>query len=618
MNMIAGPTRQGTGVFRRIDLVRHTGPAIFLGGMTAWILGVTISNMGFARAPAQTLSFALAMSVTALPTHWVVARHRVNARIITLACLLAAGVWTILLPFVSLGLHPVVLAGMGAVTGAAVVVGLLQLRMLAMEASLGRVMGTTAFCAVAISWLIRPAMTGDAALWPLIQRVTPLLISAVALSSFREVPRSDGSPPPLSVVGRQVTVVTLVGLAGALAATLSPATQGGPVGVAACMVGFVLAGLLLDAGQETICIAMGTGAAVLSRLASPSVASAFTGLTEGLLMAFPAYVAMVHLRRESVVLLVVGLQAAVWTAWTSWPQAPVLDTPLITALLTLLSLGVAEAPRPSPERDAPAAVPAHAAAANSPAVPPLLSAGPAAQEESAPAPSATAADVLKLFYGTILTPRELQIGQFAVLGVSSRDIAAQLYLSESTVKTHLKSLYRKTEAANRNDLYRRLTAAASVETSEKRLASNHPTLQPRDGVTGLLTRQAFDLMAAERLMLEQASERPAAILFISLRQDPSTTPEQRAQSLGVVAGILQSSLRAMDLLFQYSETAFVAILPSSDDHGALLAGQRLAHRVRAWAGSRPFAPVVAVGSASTVEGLQTVGALLAEAEKRMA
>lgn len=82
--------------------------------------------------------------------------------------------------------------------------------------------------------------------------------------------------------------------------------------------------------------------------------------------------------------------------------------------------------------------------------------------ETEPAAAAPAAgiqpvtDLLAESFGDRLSHRELEVGQLAVLGVATRDIAQQLYLSENTVKTHLKSLYRKTGAINRNDLYRRL------------------------------------------------------------------------------------------------------------------------------------------------------------------
>lgn len=81
--------------------------------------------------------------------------------------------------------------------------------------------------------------------------------------------------------------------------------------------------------------------------------------------------------------------------------------------------------------------------------------------QSTPASRSAVPELLTERYGGLLSNRELEVAQLAVLGVSTRDIAQQLDLSENTVKTHLKNIYRKTESANRNDLYRKLVEDAS-------------------------------------------------------------------------------------------------------------------------------------------------------------
>lgn len=48
-----------------------------------------------------------------------------------------------------------------------------------------------------------------------------------------------------------------------------------------------------------------------------------------------------------------------------------------------------------------------------------------------------------------LTARELELVALAVQGLSARDIAEQLYLSESTVKSHFTSIYRKLRVSDR-------------------------------------------------------------------------------------------------------------------------------------------------------------------------
>ncbi len=48
-----------------------------------------------------------------------------------------------------------------------------------------------------------------------------------------------------------------------------------------------------------------------------------------------------------------------------------------------------------------------------------------------------------------LTPRELEILSVLAHGMADREIATRLYLSEATVKTHLKAIYRKLGVRNR-------------------------------------------------------------------------------------------------------------------------------------------------------------------------
>lgn len=50
-----------------------------------------------------------------------------------------------------------------------------------------------------------------------------------------------------------------------------------------------------------------------------------------------------------------------------------------------------------------------------------------------------------------LSHREKQILSLVVLGMTNREIAAQLFLAESTVKTHLSSAFRKIDARSRSE-----------------------------------------------------------------------------------------------------------------------------------------------------------------------
>lgn len=58
----------------------------------------------------------------------------------------------------------------------------------------------------------------------------------------------------------------------------------------------------------------------------------------------------------------------------------------------------------------------------------------------------------------LLSPREIEIARWLAAGYSRRDIADRLYISELTVKTHIRNIYRKLEITSRVELVRTLDA----------------------------------------------------------------------------------------------------------------------------------------------------------------
>ena len=51
-----------------------------------------------------------------------------------------------------------------------------------------------------------------------------------------------------------------------------------------------------------------------------------------------------------------------------------------------------------------------------------------------------------------LTPRELEVARFIAIGATNQEIAQQLFISESTVKTHLTSIFNRLNLKNRSQL----------------------------------------------------------------------------------------------------------------------------------------------------------------------
>ena len=73
-----------------------------------------------------------------------------------------------------------------------------------------------------------------------------------------------------------------------------------------------------------------------------------------------------------------------------------------------------------------------------------------------------------------LTPREREVLGQLITGVTYREIAGALFISEKTVSSHISNLLRKTGASNRMDLVRLATRVAVPQPSPGTVTPSRP------------------------------------------------------------------------------------------------------------------------------------------------
>ena len=190
---------------------------------------------------------------------------------------------------------------------------------------------------------------------------------------------------------------------------------------------------------------------------------------------------------------------------------------------------------------------------------------------------------LERIWGTQLSQRELEVGSLAIAGCSTQEIAESLFISENTVKTHLRNLFRKTKTRSRNELYRKLVEA---DLSVKKTGAE---VDP-DSFEGL-----FQELRAGR---DGGSQATAVLIHLRfLRAGEPTSPPQSA-----LADLLATSIRKRDHIFHWRDDLFLLVLPGSDRTSALEVAVRLLRKVGRWAGLKGLEPQAAIGAATLDEG----------------
>jgi DNA-binding CsgD family transcriptional regulator len=241
--------------------------------------------------------------------------------------------------------------------------------------------------------------------------------------------------------------------------------------------------------------------------------------------------------------------------------------------------------------------------------------------------SLSAADILEIHYGVHLSNRELEIGRLAISGMSTQDIAERTYLAVNTVKTHLKNLFRKTKAENRNDLYRKLVSLQFPGTDGTQTESTARDREPgalqkaarRDPATGLLHPLAFQPLCQSVLTEAIVRAGPVSVIRVVFDEGPTQegcgrlTPEQGPVA---IASVLLTSLRASDMLFRWNNLEFLVLLPDCGLTTAREIASRLVNKTDALARGRNISIRTTVGLASTEEGWKTAESLLDAAGQR--
>jgi DNA-binding CsgD family transcriptional regulator len=90
-------------------------------------------------------------------------------------------------------------------------------------------------------------------------------------------------------------------------------------------------------------------------------------------------------------------------------------------------------------------------------------AGPAALAAPAESPAFNLKTVVPEM--NLLTPKETEIIQYIIEGASNKEIAAQLYISENTLKVHLKNITRKFGVSGKYELLSFILNAISSHTT---------------------------------------------------------------------------------------------------------------------------------------------------------
>lgn len=223
--------------------------------------------------------------------------------------------------------------------------------------------------------------------------------------------------------------------------------------------------------------------------------------------------------------------------------------------------------------------------------------------------------------GELLSERELEVSILALSGLSTAAIASRLFVSLNTVKTHIRHILKKTGAANRNDLYRRLMAAEQGQVQ--------PVLQPmaglvdtdrfahvRDPLTGLLTQQVFTA-AVSTVQHDEDGINTVSVILLHMEGREHLSPAARVKVDMQVTNTLAATVRSIDLVFRWDDSRFMVVLPALGRDEAREVGMRLALCLGRWAQDHSYDLIFSLSSSSSQEGYDSPEDLAKVAQERL-
>lgn len=134
------------------------------------------------------------------------------------------------------------------------------------------------------------------------------------------------------------------------------------------------------------------------------------------------------------------------------------------------------------------------------------------------------------------------------------------------------------DAAERKRIETRLTA--TLPSLRNALAHERLRRQAReDSLTGLLNRDALAAMLPREIALAERERMPLSVVLFDLDHFKRVNDRHGHQAgdrvLVEVARIVRETLRESDLVFRFGGEEFLAVLPDTDEGGAVRAGERL-------------------------------------------